>query len=177
MNISKIYEIELHLIFLFFILILVWTFGHWLVLQNKKLNNDLIPQSITISKYGIYFGFLLFTFDLWFLSLFYSELSLVFTIFYIISVVVFGTYLSRYLELYFFIIDYNKGDWRKMIQQYYKNNYIDGIGPFGVEKIVKFMLPKWWVSILPKDVKNEILETLSIIQNNSEDYSSRRGSK
>tara|TARA_B110000444_G_C18813252_1_gene583765 strand:+ start:478 stop:1011 length:534 start_codon:yes stop_codon:yes gene_type:complete len=177
MNISKITEIELHLIFLFFILLLIWTFGHWLIIQNKKLSNDLIPQSISISKFGIYFGFLLFIFDFWFLSLFYSELSLLFTLFYLILVISLGTYFSRYLEIYFFIIDYDKGDWERMIQQYYKNNYINGIGPLGVEKIVSFMLPQWWISILPKHVRIEILDTLDTIQNNSEEYSFRRGPK
>ncbi len=44
----------------------------------------------------------------------------------------------------------------------------------GTEKILKSMLPEWWIEILPKSDQKEINNTLSEIRIKSNQYAKKR---
>ena len=167
-------ELQPHLIFLIIMLVLCWSLATWLTWQNKKQYCELIPQFSWISRYGLLTGTILMIFSLWFLSLFYSELRLGMTIIFAAIMVGVGSYLARFFEWLVFIQEINTGYWNKLILKYYYNEYGNGLGPRGTEKILKSMMPKWWIEILPKSDQEEIKSSFNKIMAKSDEYAKKR---
>ena len=167
-------ELQPHLIFLIIMLVLCWSLATWLNWQDRKQYCELIPQFNWISRYGLFTGTTLMIFSLWFLSLFYAELRLGMTIIFAAIMVGIGSYLARFFEWLVFMQEINRGYWSTLIIKYYYNEYGNGLGPRGTEKILKSMLPEWWIKILPKSDQEEINNTLNEIKIKSNRYAKKR---
>ena len=98
-------DIQPHLVFLIMLLILIWTFGTWLTWQNRKMYCEIIPQYDWVSRIGLIAGTSVMLLDLWFLSLFYSELRLGMSILFAFITVSVGGYLARYFEWLVFSLE------------------------------------------------------------------------
>ena len=85
-----------------------------------------------------------------------------------------GSYLARFFEWLVFMQEINSGYWSSIITKYYYNEYGNGLGPRGTEKILKSMLPEWWIEILPKSDQKEINNTLNEIRIKSNQYAKKR---
>ena len=167
-------EIQPHLIFLIIVLVLSWSLATWLNWQNRKMHCELVPQFMWISRYGLFSGTILMIFSLWFLSLFYGELRLGMTVIFAAIMVGIGSYLARFFEWLVFMQELNSRYWSSIITKYYYNEYGNGLGPRGTEKILKSMLPEWWIEILPKSDQKEINNTLNEIRIKSNQYAKKR---
>ena len=167
-------DIQPHLVFLIMLLILIWTFGTWLTWQNRKMYSDIIPQYDWVSRIGLIAGTSVMLFDLWFLSLFYSELRLGMSILFAFITVSVGGYLARYFEWLVFSLEKQEGYWEHLIIEYYKEEYKDGLGPRGVQKMVTSMVPDWWIELLPTNTRGEIRSALKKINSGTEDLAQRR---
>ena len=170
-------ELQPHLIFLIVMLVLSWTLATWLTWQNRKLHCELVPQFPWISRLGLFAGTILMIFCLWVLSLFYDELKLGMTLIFALIMVGIGSYLARFFEWLAFIQEVNVGHWKRLLTNYYFNEYGNGLGPRGTEKILHSMLPKWWIDILPKSDQLEINSTLNDIRMMVGEYAKKRESK
>ena len=170
-------ELQPHLIFLIIVLVLSWGLATWFNWQNRKMYCELVPQFSWVSRCGLFVGTFLMIFNLWFLSLFYNELKLGMTIIFATIMVGIGSYLARFFEWLVFVQDRDDGFWRTSITNYYFNEYGDGLGPRGSEKILNSMLPGWWIEILPKSDQEEIKNTLNEISLKSSEYAKRKEEK
>ena len=167
-------ELQPHLIFLIFFLTLLWSSATWLFWQNKKLHCELLPQHKTLSKYGLIFGTVMMILSLWILSLFYDELMFAMTFIYGSIMIGLGTYLSRYFEQAIFIQNYKNGYWENTLKIYFFKNYGSGLGPRGSQKILKSMIPNWWIKLLPISLQFEINDTIKEITIESEKYALKK---
>ena len=167
-------ELQPHLIFLIIMLVLSWSLATWLTLQNRKLHCELVPQFNWISRFGLFTGTILMIFNLWFLSLFYNDLKLGMTLIFAAIMVGIGSYLARFFEWLVFIQEVKTGYWKRTLTDYYIEEYGNGLGPRGTEKILHSMLPQWWVAILPKSDQIEINNTFNDIRMMASEYAKSR---
>lgn len=167
-------DLQPHLIFLILLLTLSWCLGVWLTIQNKKQHCELLPQTLWISKYGLIIGTFVMIINLWFLSLFYDELRQSMTIIFASIMVGVGSYLAKYFEWLVFVQDFKKGYWKSKLNIYFKKNYGNGLGPRSTQKVVKSMIPDWWIEILPIHYQLEIREAIEDITDRSNDYALKR---
>ena len=167
-------DLQPHLIFLMILLTLSWSFATWLTIQNKKRYRELLPQIIWLSKYGLLIGTFVMIMNLWFLSLFYDELKLSMTIIFCSIIIGIGSYLAKYFEWLVFVQDTKEGFWKSKLNIYFKNNYGNGLGPRSTQKVLKSMIPNWWIQILPNHFQLEIKETIKRITERSSDYARKR---
>ena len=58
-----------------------------------------------------------------------------------------------------------------------EEEYKDGLGPRGVQKMVNSMVPDWWIELLPTSTRGEIRSALKKINSGTEDLAQRRQSK
>ena len=170
-------ELQPHLIFLIIFLTLLWSSATWLFWQNKKLHSELLPQHKTLSKYGLILGTVMMILSLWILSLFYDEIMFAMTFVYGSIIIGLGTYLARYFEQAIFIQNYKNGYWKNKLKFYFFKNYGSGLGPRGSQKILKSMIPTWWIKLLPISLQFEINDTIREITIESEKYALKKEKK
>jgi len=170
-------DLQPHLIFLIIMLTLSWSLATWLTWQHRKLHCELIPQFYMISRIGLFSGTILMIVNLWFLSIFYTELLLGMTVIFAAIMVGIGSYLARFFEWLVFMQELNDGYWRKVIKKYFYTEYGNGLGPKGTEKLVRTMLPSWWIKLLPKSDQKEINDSFSELKKKAYEYSQRKERK
>ena len=86
---------------------------------------------------------------------------------------IFGTI----FEWLVFSLEKQEGYWEHLIIEYYKEEYKDGLGPRGVQKMVTSMVPDWWIELLPTSTRGEIRSALKKINSGTEDLAQRRQAK
>ena len=170
-------DLQPHSIFLLIFLTLSWSLATWLSLQNKKLHCELLPQYNALSKYGLAIGTAVMILNLWFLSIFYDELMFAMTIIFSSIMIGMGTYLARYFEWIVFIQNNKDNNWENKLKLYFYNNYGNGLGPRSTEKILKSMIPIWWIKLLPSQMQFQINKTLDDISLESEKYALKKEKK
>ena len=170
-------DLQPHLIFLVILLVLIWTLGVWLTWQNRKLHCEILPKYDWVSRIGLVAGTFVMIFDLWFLSLFYGELRLGMSLIFALITVSIGGYLARYFEWLVFSLEQKDGYWEQLILEYYRHEYKDGLGPNSVHKMVKSMVPEWWVELMPAVIQKEVRSAMEKIKNEADNFAQRRAAK